>query len=116
LLGSALASTEWIDSVTMLTGSEVISNVFTMTLTRCIQQSQLLHTHIEVVLRSASSVYAAADGLKACFEALLVDWVDKMAVGRRVDSLATQAYRGLIQNVFVLIVWEHVARAFRPDY
>lgn len=65
LLGSALAYTEWIDLVTLLTGGEVISNVSTMTLIRCIQQSQQLHIHIEVVLRDASSVYAAADVLKA---------------------------------------------------
>jgi hypothetical protein len=115
LLGSALAYTEWTNLVTLLIGSEVISNVFTMTLTRCIQQSQLLHTHIEVLLRDASTAYVAADALKAWFEALLADWVDKMAVGRRVDSLTTQAFSGLIQNVYGLIVWEHVARAFRAD-
>jgi len=75
-----------------------------------------LHTHIEVVLRDALSVYAAADALKAWFEALLADWVDKVVVGRRVDSLTTQMFSGLIQNVYGLIVWEHVARAVRPDY
>jgi hypothetical protein len=116
LLGSALASTEWIDLVRLLTGGEVISNVFTMTLRRCIQQSQLLHAHIEVVLRDVSSVDAGAFALKAWFEALLADWVDKMAVGRRVDSMTTRAFSGLTQNVYGLIVWEHVARAFRPEY
>jgi hypothetical protein len=47
LLGSALGYTEWKDLVTMLTSGEVISRVFTLTLMRCIKQSQLLHTHIE---------------------------------------------------------------------
>jgi hypothetical protein len=116
LLGSALANIEWIDLVTVLTGGEAISNVFTMTLIRCIQQSQLLHTHVEVALRDASSVSAAVEGLKAWFEALLADWVDKMAVGRRFDAQITQAFSGLIQNVYGLIAWEHVARAFRADY
>jgi hypothetical protein len=116
LLGSALAYTEWNDLVILLTSGEVISNVFTMTLTRCIQQSQLLHTHIEVVLRDASSVHAAVDALKAWFDALLADWVDKMALGRRVDPQTAQAFSGLMQNVYGLIVWEHVARAFRPGY
>ena len=69
-----------------------------------------------MVLRDALSVYAAADALKAWFEALLADWVDKVVVGRRVDSLTTQMFSGLIQNVYGLIVWEHVARAFRPGY
>ncbi len=116
LLGSALANIEWIDLVTLLAGGEVISNVFTMTLLRSIQQSHLLHTHIEVVLRDASSAYAAADALKAWFEGLLADWIDKMAVGRRVDMQITQVFGGLMQNVYGLIVWEHVARAFRPGY
>jgi len=116
LLGALLAYTEWNDLVTLLTGGEVISNVFTMTLIRCIQQSQLLHTHIEVVLRDSSSVHEAVDGLKAWFEALLANWVDKMAVGRRVDAQITQAFGGLMQNVYGLIAWEHVARAFRPGY
>ncbi|HEX9133002.1 MAG TPA: hypothetical protein VF844_11985, partial [Ktedonobacteraceae bacterium] len=94
LLGSSLASTEWTDLVTVLTGGEANSNVFTMTLTRCIQQSQLLHTHIEVVLRDASSVHAAVDALKAWFDALLADWVDKMALGRRVDPQTAQVFSG----------------------
>jgi hypothetical protein len=116
LLGSALAYTEWIDLVTLLTGGEVLSNVFTMTLTRCIQQSLQVHAHIEVVLRDAPSAYAAADALKAWFEALLADWVDKMALGRHVDAQITQVFDGLMQNVYGLIFWEHVARAFRKGY
>jgi hypothetical protein len=116
LLGSALANTEWHDLVTLLIGGEVISNVFTMTLMRCIQQSQLLHTHLEGVSRNASSNYIAAEALKAWFEALLADWVDKIAIGRWVDAQITQVFSGLIQNVYGLIAWEHVARAFRPDY
>jgi hypothetical protein len=116
LLGAALAHIEWIDLVTVLSGGEMISNVFTMTLTRSIRQSQWLHAHVEMVLRDASSAHAAADVLKAWFEALLADWVDKMAVGRRVDSQTTQVFGGLVQNVYGLIFWEHVARAFRPGY
>jgi hypothetical protein len=83
---------------------------------RCIQQSQQLHTHLEMVLRDASSVHATAEALKAWFEALLADWVDKMAVGRRVDAQMTRVFDGLMQNFYSLIVWEHVARAFRPGY
>jgi hypothetical protein len=116
LLGSALATIEWNDLVTLLTGGKVISNVFTMTLMRGIQQSQLLQTHVEVVLRDASGAYAAADALKAWYEALLADWVDKMAIGRWVDAQITQVFSGLIQNVYGLIAWEHVARAYRADY
>jgi hypothetical protein len=38
-----------------------------------------------------------------------------MVVGRRVDTQIALAFSGLIQNVYSLIVWEHVARAFRAD-
>lgn len=100
----------------MLTGGEVISKVFTMTLIRCLQQSQLLHAHIEVVLRDVSSFYAAVEALKAWLEALLADWVDKMVLWQCVDLKITQVFNGLMQNVYGLIAWEHIARAFRVDY
>jgi hypothetical protein len=115
LLGSALAYTEWDALVTLLTGGEVVSNVFTMTLNRCIQSSQLLHAHIGMIVRDASSVYAAADAVKAWFEALLADWVDTIAVRHKASSFMTQVCSGLVENVYSLIFWEHVARAFRPE-
>jgi hypothetical protein len=46
LLCSALSYTEWDALVTLLIGGEVVSNVFTMTLNRCIQQSRLLHEQV----------------------------------------------------------------------
>jgi hypothetical protein len=116
LLGSALEYTAWNDLVAMLAGSEVITNVFTMTLLRCIQQSQLLRMHIEAVLRDASSSYAVAESLQAWFDALLADWVDRMALGRHVDVQITKMFDGLMQNVYGLIFWEHVARVFRANY
>jgi hypothetical protein len=67
------------------------------------------------VLRDVLSIGVAADALKAWFEALLADWVDKMVVGRWVDSQMTRVFDGLMHNVYGLIVWEHVARAFRAD-
>ncbi len=115
LLGSALEQTAWHDLVALLTGGEVISTLFTMTLLRCIQHSQLLHIHIDGVLRDASSA-DAAESLQVWFEALLVDWVDKMALGHHVDAQITHPFDGLMQNVYGLIFWEHVARAFRKGY
>jgi hypothetical protein len=116
LLGSALEHTAWNDLVALLTGGEVISTLFTMTLLRCIQHSQLLYTHIDGVLGGASNAHAAAESLKAWFEALLADWVNKMALERHVDAQITQVFDGLMQNVYGLIFWEHVARAFRKGY
>ena len=113
---SALEHTAWNDLVALLTDGEVISTLFTMTLLRSIQHSQLLYTHLEALLRDASSADAAAASLKAWFEALLADWVDKMALGHHVDVQIMHVFDGLMQNVYGLIFWEHVARAFRKGY
>ena len=116
VLGSALAYTQWDELVTMLSGGVIVSNVFTMTFLRCIESSWWLQAHIEVVLRDAASIYAAADVLKAWFEMLLAQWIDKMAVGRKMNAAIAQVFSGLVQNAYGLIAWEHVARAFRPGY
>lgn len=116
VLGAALAYTEWDDLVTLLCGGESVSNVFTLTLYQHLQQAPQLRIHVARVLRDASSPIAGADALKAWFEALLADWVDKMVVGRRVDALITTVFSALLENVYDLVVWEHVARAFRPGY
>ncbi len=116
LLGSVLSDTEWNDLANLLAGDKVNSNMFTMTLIRCIQQSQQLQTHLEVALRDSSNVYATHVVLKAWFEELLANWVDKMAFGRWVEAQTTQVFDGMIQNVYGLIASEHVARAFRVDY
>jgi hypothetical protein len=116
LVGSALAYSEWDDLVLLLTSNEKVANTFTMTLNRCIQSSQLLHSHMEKLLRDAPGVYVAADAIKAWFEAVLADWVDRLAVGKKIDAQITQVFEGLVQNTYGLIFWEHVARAFRPEY
>jgi hypothetical protein len=116
LLGSALAYAEWDDLVLLLTCNVKVFNIFTMTLNRCIQSSRLLHSHMEKLLRDAPSVYAAADAMKAWFEAVVADWVDKVAVGRKINAQIMRVFDGLVQNTYGLIVWEHVARAFRPEY
>jgi len=116
LLGSALSYTEWDALVALLTGEEVACNVFTMTLSQCIQRSQFLHAHMSRLLKDTPNVYAAADAMKEGFEALLADWVDRMAVRRQRSTLMSQVFGELLQNIYGLIVWEHVARAFRPGY
>ena len=82
LLGSALAYAEWDELVVLLTGNEQASNVFTMTLYCCIQSSRWLRSHMEKLLRDAASTYAAADAMKAGFEAVLAEWIDTRAVGQ----------------------------------
>ena len=115
LLGSALAYTQWDDLVVLLAGNEKDSNVFTMTLYRCIQSSGWLRSHMEKLLRDASSTYVAADAMKAWFETLLADWIDKVAVGQKTNAQIVQVFDGLVHNTYGLIAWYHVAQAFRPD-
>ena len=116
MLGAALASTAWDDLVTLLAGEERVTNVFTATLFHRIQQAPQLHAHLVVVLRQASSLVGAADELKERFEALLADWIDKVAVGQQSRTTVGLVFSGLLYNVYDLVVWEHVARAFRPGY
>ena len=89
---------------------------FTATLTHQVQQWPQLHAHLEVAVRHASSIVVAADALKAWFEAMLADWVDRMALGRKSDTSIAPVFSALLQDIYGLIVWEHVARAFRPGY
>jgi len=116
LLGSALSSTEWDALVALLTDGEVVCNVFTMTLSQCLQRSQFLHAHMSRLLRDTPNAYAAADAMKEGFETLLADWIDRMVVRRQISALLSQVFGELLQNSYGLIVWEHVARAFRPEY
>src|SRR5438105_1934971 len=100
LLGAALAYTEWDELVTLLSGGDRASNVFTATLTHRIQQWPWLHAHLEVVIRHASSVVAAADELKAWFEALLADWIDRVVVGRKIDTAISPVFSALLQDTY----------------
>ncbi len=116
LLGSALSYTEWDALVALLTGGEVVCNVFTMTLSQCIQRSQFLHAQMSRLLRDTPNLYAAADAMKEGFEALLADWIDRMMVRRQISALMSRVFGELLQNTYGLVAWEHVARAFRPEY
>lgn len=116
LLGAALAYIEWDELVTFLFGGESTWNMFTGTLSSWIEHSSWLQGHIGVMMQEASSLVAAADRLKEWFGALLADWIDKMALGCQVDTKIAVVFSDLLQHVYDLVVWEHVARAFRPDY
>ncbi len=105
---------EWDDLVALLTGGERTSNVFTLILAQHIQQVPQLHTHLEAVLRHASSLVAAADTLKVWFEVVLAEWIDRVALRRQREPSVTMLFSQLLENVYDLVFWEHVARAFRP--
>jgi hypothetical protein len=116
LLGAALAYAEWDDLVTLLSGGKKVTNMFTAILHHYIRQSPQVRAHVAAVVRQVPSLVAAADALKMWFEVVLADWIDQMAMGRRVDESVTPLFSDLLHNVYGLVVWEHVARAFRPEY
>lgn len=117
VVGSALAYAEWETLVLLLTGEPHISeNLFTMTVYRSILQSPQLQQHARIVLSEASSLYGAADALQDWFEIQIDAWIDTSAANRQRQAAITLLAHGLIQNTYTVIFWEHVARAFRPDY
>ncbi|SRR5579871_190661 len=116
LLGAALAYTEWDDLVTLLGGGAKVSNVFTLTLAQHIQQCSEVLSHMEVILRQAVSLVAAADTLKVWWEVVLAEWIDQTALHRQRETSFTRVFSDLLEQVYDLVCWEHVARAFRPGY
>lgn len=117
LVGSALAYTDWDILVTLLAGETVTDdNLFTWSLYRSIMNESHLHQPVGVLMSEASSVYACADTLKDWFEAQVNAWVDAPAVRRQQNVVISVLVYNLIQNTYMVINWEHVARAFQPGY
>ena len=114
LLGAALAYIEWDDLVTLLTSGQRTANVFTLTLAQHIRQAPQLRTHVEGMLRNATSLVAVADTLKVWFEVVLAEWIDQVALRRQSETSVTTLFSELLENAYSLVFWEHVARAFRP--
>jgi hypothetical protein len=89
--------------------------VLTMMLHHRIWQAPQLHSYIAMLLRHATSL-VAADVLEAWFEALLAEWIDQAARRRPGETSVTMLFSGLLYKIYDLLVWEHVARAFRPGH
>ncbi len=116
LLGSALAYAEWVKLVEMLmSGATPGANLFTMTLYRTVLGSNELQQQVGTLLSQASSLYASADAVKDWFELQLDTWIEASAARLQKNTPLTVLFQSLIQNTYVVIAWEHVARAFRAD-
>jgi hypothetical protein len=117
LLGSSLAYAEWVQLVEMLmSGTTPGANLFTMTLYRGVLSSNEIQVHVGTLLSRASSLYAGVDAVKDWFELQLDTWIEAPAVHREPHAPLSVLYQSLIQNTYAVIAWEHVARAFRPEY
>jgi len=117
LLGSALAYASWDDLVALLIGTAHTSgNLFTMTFYRNILHHHQLQQQMSVLLFTTASMYMAADVLKEWFEVQVDVWIASSATRCQQNTPMTVLAQGLIQNTYSVIAWEHVARAFRPEY
>ena len=69
-----------------------------------------------MLINEVPSAYACADAIKDWFEVQIDAWIDASAVRRQRNAAVSVVIYNLIQNTYTVINWEHVARAFRPDY
>lgn len=117
LVGSALAYADWVGLVALLVGeTHMNENLFTMTIYRNILNDRQLQQPVSVLVQGASSLYVGADNVRNWFEVQVDAWVDASAIRRRKNASISRLVSDLIQNTYSVIAWEHVARAFRPDY
>ena len=61
-------------------------------------------------------MYACADAFKEWFEAQMNAWIDASAVRRQRNATISVVVYNLIQATYMVIDWDHVARAFQPGY
>ena len=117
LVGSALAYADWDILVTLLTGETVMSdNLFTWSLYRSIKNDSHLYQPVGVLMNEAPNAYVCADAIKDWFEAQINAWIDASAVRRQHNAAISVVVYNLIQSTYMVINWDHVARAFQPGY
>jgi len=117
LAGSALAYADWIGLVAVLVGEAHTSdNLFTMTIYRNILTDGHFQQCVRRLVHEASHLYACANSVKNWFEVQVDAWVAASATRQRKNVSISKLIAELIQNTYTVINWEHVARAFRPEY
>src|SRR6266567_167036 len=115
MVGAALAYAEWDKVVLLLMGyGKTQHNLFTATLFRNMVHTDEVFHQISLLLKKTAIVGVAADMLKEGFEEQLSEWIELAAVGLHIGFLYARTFSELVVNTYVLVFWEHVARAFRP--
>ncbi|HLZ81036.1 MAG TPA: hypothetical protein VKP04_05335 [Ktedonobacteraceae bacterium] len=115
LVGATLAYTEWDAFVLLLMGfGKTQHNLFTATLFCNTMQTDEMYRQLGLLLQQTANVGVAADMLKDWFEEQVSVWID-LAPGQRSGFLCSQVFTELISNIYTLVFWEHVARAFRSQ-
>jgi hypothetical protein len=113
VIGSAFAYVDWDELVWLLTGRiKKSQNQFTMTVYRFILSDRQLRAFIQDMLQAFPNTYECADQMKDCFREQVDTLFDEYGGVPRQTSVSA-LFNELIQDVYRVIAWEHVARAFR---
>ena len=114
--GAALAYADWVELVRLLTGKARKSkNLFTMALYHCILSDGQLLAFVQDMLHAFPNLYQCADTMQDWFREQVDTLFDKSDLFPLPMGLAALVNE-LLQQTYTVIVWEHVARAFRPSY
>jgi hypothetical protein len=117
LVGSALAYADWVGLVALLIGqAQTCENLFTMTIYRNILTDRHFQHSVRQLVYEATNLYAGGDSVKNWFEVQVDAWVAASATHQRKNLPISKLVAELIHNTYTVINWEHVARAFRPEY
>ncbi|MHB8597498.1 MAG: hypothetical protein ACYDER_11890 [Ktedonobacteraceae bacterium] len=115
MVGTAMAYTDWDALVVLFTGRvKKSNNLFTMTLFQFILSDEQLLAFIWEMMGAFSNTYECADTMKGWFR----EQVDALFHGpdMRPQPEMAALVDALLETTYRVIVWQHVARAFRPEY
>ena len=117
VVGVALAYADWDTLVKLLMGQAIrCENPFTWTMHRsCTTVTEFEHL-VHSLLQTASSPFVGADALYEWFREDVDEWFNAPLPQRQQASAVWMLVYNLIQNVYGMVAWEHVARAFQPGY
>lgn len=91
-------------------------NLFTVTLYQSMLSCPEWQEQFAVLLQVSASVYTCADVLKVWVKETVDTWMDTPSARCQRGSPVTALVSGLLANVYEVICWQHVARAFRVGY
>ena len=117
VVGTALAYADWDVLVKLLVGQHMrCDNPFTWTLHRSVTTVAEFEQPVLALLQTASSLYAGADALHEWFRETVDEWFNAALSQRQHSPAVLMLVLNLIQNIYGVVCWEHVARAFRAGY
>ena len=115
LAGAVLAYTDWDIVVKLLAGRVKKSHdLFALTMVRFIQSDKQLQAFIQEMVQAFPNTFMCADTMHMWFR----EQVDLLFDGHEAIPQSGMAalVHELLEVTYRVIVWEHGARAFRPEY